>query len=521
MNFRAFPIAPPLFNRTTIKSAIGRPQGKPHRRNVFSLRLQGEHRGGMAPLLPFLLSPLLLFVCFACFVVSSPASASPFYDYKIVAKSGDTIDGFPVQSFKRLVSINDSNRVAFIAEGAGGSEAVFIANLDNATPVFHKLVEKTVGDFGSVSLNNKNKVAVNFRAVGAGITSANVRRYGPTGLGGGISYASADIAQGTTARRTVTINPCLPFGDCPFTKRFRDEAFDDILGPVSLNDSDQVAYLGLVIQDSGQRSYHFTVQDHYPVPKTTDAFSITPYQTFSLLPEFRPVLANSGHIVARVGGQPNSPILLYSPGFASPVQAVAGAASFTRIGQAPGLSDNGMVVAFVGDRGNGPGLFLSITNPANPSGPRMILRLAGENASANGPTAELGYDANTNKLYFDSFDADAKVGVVHFPQGDPVDGIAEDSITVCFSATPNAPGSGSNAFSANKGLWAIRVDVDRALQPVVSGLYPVVQLGDPLPGLTDTVTDFALSDPIAVVATDDGGNAIAPDSCAHRCHFAG
>jgi hypothetical protein len=247
-------------------------------------------------------------VSFACFAV--PASASPFYDYKIVAKSGDTLDGFAVQSFKQSVSVNDSNRVAFIAESAGGSEAVFVADLRGANSVFHKLTEKAVGDFGSVSLNNKNKAAVSFRAVAGGVTSANIRRYGPTGLGGGLAYASMDIAQGTTARRTVTINPCLPFGDCPFTQRFRDEAFDDMLGPVSLNDEDQVAYLGVVIQDSGQRFYHFTAQDHYPDPKTTDAFSITPYQTFGFLPEFKPVLANSGHIVARVGGQPNSPILL-------------------------------------------------------------------------------------------------------------------------------------------------------------------------------------------------------------------
>lgn len=160
----------------------------------------------MAPLLPFLLSPLLLFVCFACFVVSSPASASPFYDYKIVAKSGDTIDGFPVQSLKRLVSINDNGHVAFIAEAAGGRQAVFVAEPGGSRP--NKLVEATTGDYGSVSLNNENKVAVSYRVVAQGNVNAHIRRYrwGSTATGGASTFES--VARATSARRSVTIDIC-------------------------------------------------------------------------------------------------------------------------------------------------------------------------------------------------------------------------------------------------------------------------------------------------------------------------
>jgi hypothetical protein len=47
--------------------------------------------------------------------------ASPFYEYKIIAKSGDTLDGFPAQSVKRAVSLNDNGRIAFIGESAAGT----------------------------------------------------------------------------------------------------------------------------------------------------------------------------------------------------------------------------------------------------------------------------------------------------------------------------------------------------------------------------------------------------------------
>lgn len=55
------------------------------------------------------------------------ASASPFYDYKIVDKPDDTIVGFPIQTLKQLVSINDNGWVAFVAESAIAAKAVFLA----------------------------------------------------------------------------------------------------------------------------------------------------------------------------------------------------------------------------------------------------------------------------------------------------------------------------------------------------------------------------------------------------------
>src|SRR5947208_2682675 len=74
----------------------------------------------------------------AALSLSAPAtSASPFYDYKIVAQSGD-IGGFAAQSFKQTISINDNGRVAFVAGGAGGRKAVFVAEPSGNTYVLRK-----------------------------------------------------------------------------------------------------------------------------------------------------------------------------------------------------------------------------------------------------------------------------------------------------------------------------------------------------------------------------------------------
>src|SRR5436190_15596574 len=105
------------------------------------------------------------------------ASASPFYDYKIVAKSGDTIGGFTAQTFKQLVSINDHGWVAFIAESATGGKAVILAEPGPISYVRHNMAETTTGDYGAVSLNNHNTVVASFRVTSQGIINAHVRRY--------------------------------------------------------------------------------------------------------------------------------------------------------------------------------------------------------------------------------------------------------------------------------------------------------------------------------------------------------
>ena len=89
-----------------------------------------------------------------------PASASPFYDYKIVAQSGQTVGGFTFQTIKLNPSINDNGQVAFIGVRSGG-QSVFSG--DGATTTWlsenDNLGHK---EFGSVSINNNGRVATTF-----------------------------------------------------------------------------------------------------------------------------------------------------------------------------------------------------------------------------------------------------------------------------------------------------------------------------------------------------------------------
>src|ERR1700682_520953 len=80
----------------------------------------------------------------------------------------------------------------------------------------------------------------------------------------------------------------------------------------------------------------------------------------------------------------------------------------TALGAAPSLTPDGKIVAFAGDRGNGGGVFLSIQYAP---GKRRLVRIVGENANVQ--KAELGYDANLNKLYFSSIELDSRVGIIY------------------------------------------------------------------------------------------------------------
>lgn len=287
----------------------------------------------------------LLFLLFT-FGFGMRLAASPFYEYKIIAKSGDTLDGFPAQTFKPAVSLNDNGHVAFIGESTDGRKAVFVAEPSGNAFVVRKLAETSSGDYGSVWVNNRNEVAANFTAVSGGVTSASVRRYH--------SYSSAtsggspfdEILKGTTARYTATVDPCLPLATCPFTFRFRVRPFDYVMDPVSINDFGMVTCLGTAIFEGGQTFYYLTAQDH--LPDGNDPSAVRPQQVFGFLPDFKPVIANSGEIVARVGNRDDAPIMLYAPGLGTP-QVIANLTSFTKIGQCPGLSDDGQVVAFYGE----------------------------------------------------------------------------------------------------------------------------------------------------------------------------
>ena len=156
-----------------------------------------------------------------------------------------------------------------------------------------------------------------------------------------------------------------------------------------------------------------------------------------------------------------------------------------------------------------------------------ILRVAGESTvdydpydpnNAPVPNNELGYDDSGNGIYLSLIDLYHRVGVERMGlNGANFDG---ESFVVTFVGKPSEasvdnpaiPGNTTPLlFSDQKGIWSVRVDSRRELQPPASRVFhptspiPVIQLHDKIDG--EEVIDFELHDPVDVAAYDPSGAA--------------
>src|ERR1035441_1883629 len=288
------------------------------------------------------------FLALLLFGILESVTASPLYDYAFIAQTGQNAGatGYKFKSFKSDLSINDNGKVAFIAildnSGTTVGEGVFVGDgsLSGAENVSTSDPPATTKTFGSIWINNADKIAAQYRITMAP-NPAGVKRYWKSGN----SWMADLIAKATTARQAITIDPCLPQDSCPQTVIQRVEAFDAIWDQVSMNDSDVVAYTGQVNLDSGTRYYNLTAQSQYR--HTSDAFALTPYHTIGFIPNFSPVIANNGEILATTGTSDADPIWLYSTDLTTH-QTIADSAGFSRIGHNPGISTDGAFIAFYG-----------------------------------------------------------------------------------------------------------------------------------------------------------------------------
>src|SRR5438270_569186 len=120
---------------------------------------------------------ILLVALLSLFAVCGNLAASSDYEYRTVASIGQSFETFTIQNLGHNLSINDHGWVAFTAQASDGRRAIFVAEPSGAAFTIHKLTETTTGSYGAVWINNKNDVAVTFRATAGGQTTANVRRY--------------------------------------------------------------------------------------------------------------------------------------------------------------------------------------------------------------------------------------------------------------------------------------------------------------------------------------------------------
>lgn len=480
------------------------------------------------------------------------AAASVFYKMDVVAQTGSG----GIVSLGTGPSVNDKGKVAYIGRYAGGPSVFAWSPLGGATDIATSFLSPNRNFGEAVMINRHDEVLTWNRLLPLGLYEVRVFRSGTAndssvmvrGLAGSQRYELLYQNPAMNAARVLEDNvSTIPTGN-------KDGVCDS--GEVCVS---QIAFNALVTLPTRVLG---TVVDN-----PTNAADQGTMNEFGLNTSLsKPAIADDGRIVIR-GNLASNPINLFSYALGSPTTIAGSAQGFTALGAAPGITPDGRVVAFSGNRGFGDGIFLSI---AKSGGGRRIVRVAGENTVVQ--KAELGFNGSNQKLYFASIELDSRVGVAYTPG---FDGTPNAAIVLSFIGTPNAasrtnPGTGAPFFfSAQRGLWTMRIELDADLFENVcmvrapgvtgnvftpsgddvvavangvaylgpgsngecesenghnvetlfarTGPIPVVQIGDRI--LADTVVNLGVHDPVAPAKYDTIGNARSERIGDHRVAF--
>ena len=217
-------------------------------------------------------------------------------------------------------------------------------------------------------------------------------------------------------------------------------------------------------------------------------------------------LADDGQILLTVPGQSGSRIDLYhvDGGITTIASTVTG--PWVQLPGAGRISDDGTVIVFTGDRGNGLGVFASV---ALADGTRELVTIVGEaDTSGDGlldsndnPYPDLGYNAAGNAIYFDfglltGGGSSALPSVATFQNpGGAADAIDPGETFVVMFFTKPSEASRSNPitgqpllFSAEEGIWTTQVraqapiDSSGPAEYLRSSAHKVVQRNDTIAG---------------------------------------
>jgi hypothetical protein len=399
------------------------------------------------------------------------------YKWNIVAQSNQSTAAGTIGSLGSQPSVNGAGYVAFIGHIVSGTtvagDAVFFGNgLTSAPTQLNVGFVASNRSFGqAVEINNKGSVA----------PMGNVLAWDQ--VAGAPQYYYERIWQGTAPGSfTIAAKGALSVSGYPFGAVFAQAAF---------NDSESVVFSGL---DQNLNS----------ILGITNASPPPSFFTLDLNTPLRPAIDSNGNTVVQAGNQSTSPIALSPPDFKAPTY-IATSSEFSVLGMSPGISRDGLVVAFYGEDSNGPGVFINVPSG---TGGQTNMRIAG-----NPSNPELGTDSSGNNIYFlpSGFVPSMKVGVTDFESG--ASGIAGNTILVTFVGTPSEQSiSNPNAsvpfsFTAAQGLWTVRIDVTAVGSDFLYVQQPastVIQMGDMLNGAP--ITGISLFDPMANMSVDDSGN---------------
>jgi hypothetical protein len=446
-----------------------------------------------------------------------------FYQLDVVAESGQ--DG--LTGMGDNVSLNDDGTVAFVGQTASPlpvGEGVFVRRISDAAPInITPGFQSSTRVFGrAVQINNNNQVAARDRTTGSPPPSL-VRIWNADSPG---SFTT--VARGG----------------------FASDPFNSVLAFPSLNNNVTAT------STSGALNYVFgslantTLADLLVTPNAIPVTTLitTRNEIFRVIQ--RPLIADDGKIIMRTGNLASDPIVLFNAflGVDATIadNAFAVAPALPVFGRSPGISDDGVAVAFYADLTNltkaqmiqtnvGPGIFISLNDG---SANRKIVRVTGRQVedvfnagNLDGIcdsnevciNAELGVDATGRIINFadplvNRYDKDSRVAVSHLALG--AAGVEDDTFVVSFIATPNRSHE-AGTFSDKKGIWTVRVDVkkleDGSLNYEVSRPVPVIQVDDKIGNRI--ITDVAVHDQLAGVPKDETGAARVQHPGDHRVAF--
>ncbi len=454
---------------------------------------RSDLRRGRRIAAPAVRSCIAAIAAFSALVFSrAPAlGLSPFYEYAVIAHEGmHTGEGEYLAGIKPEVSVNEDGWVAFIATMDPGSnlfagQAPYDAVNISMSKGSQQFTFPQINNHGVIvtrELLSGNSVVRTWRLSNPGdftlLASTTLSAFSQLTLPtiGNMLFPNSDPIVGFLGRE----------GDLPFAYYANDTGYRDM--------QDKVSGLSGTVLTSFRSMAAATEKRTF----------VAQYSTKS----------DNGRIV--VFSDPGDEGLWESTLIATTVGS-----DWLNLGNTPGISDNGRVVAFVGEhRVAGPGIYIAVAVGAFRAG-FQLRRVFGINDI-------IAYDENGDPITFASFEFVNRVGVLHQERGSP--GLKDDCILLVFSATPirasrdnpAAPGR-PLLFSEKRGIWSLRVDIEEELRnpPVLqyhaTTPVPVLQEGDVIDG--GTVEGLTLYDPLSLPAVGSDGAPHVPQPGDHYVAF--
>ena len=354
---------------------------------------------------------------------------SAFYDLTTIA----TTAGGSFTRFGDLVSSNSLGEVAFVGSTTAspfGGDGLYVKKIGTSQPVNINPTFSGHDDrsFGRTAAINDQDVVTARDQVATDTPQFFVRRW---------SSRTADA--NIILSGVPTNDPKSP-----------DNQLSLLGGYTDIDQAGDIVFVS-ASADSAYRSVQYVSHDN---------LGLDTYKTLELMPggamtSPRPQLTDVGQVLY-YSTDANAIKLVDTTTARATVIASAGVGGFKRLGPAPGVSSDGRVVVFEGDRGQGSGIFAAYKT----GGKFQVVRIAGE-----------GLDS------FVAFDTTSAVQV-----GGGSIGVDERGVTIAFVGT--RIGHGAGLYTARLSFFGkSEADYDpTAVQStLVSGVAPVVELLDILP----------------------------------------